>query len=160
MHTKQGKSHSLFPAQLNLNGNPNTSYAIRGVRQFKIPASWKKWGTMDRAQRVKMINFLYTLTPEHARKVGDIIDTELQRSRSSVDDEVQKNRTMHEMARAMHVISDSDNTAALSKALGRYSRLDLDREHSKLDEEIEVKPYMIELPSFPQNFPRFPKLDE
>ncbi len=75
--------------------------------------------------------------------------------------EVQKNRTMHEMARAMHVISDSDNTAALSKALGRYSRLDLDREHSKLDEEIEVKkPYMIYLPSFPQNFPRVPKLDE
>jgi hypothetical protein len=114
---------------------------------------------MDRAQRVKMINFLYTLNPEHARKVGDIIDTELQRSRSSVDDEVQKNRTMHEMARAMHVISDSDNTAALSKALGRYSRLDLDREHSKLDEEIEVKPYILyeHLPFFSHNLP---KLDE
>ncbi len=65
--------------------------------------------------------------------------------------------TMHEMARSMHVISDSDNTAALSKALGRYSRLDLDLEHSKLDEEIEVKPYIIYLPSFPQNFL---KLDE
>jgi hypothetical protein len=38
---------------------------------------------------------------------------------------------MHEMARAMHVISDSDtNTAALSEALGRYSRLDLDRERA------------------------------
>ncbi len=30
-----------------------------------------------------------------------------------------------EMARAMHVISDSDNTATLSKALGRYSKLEL-----------------------------------
>jgi hypothetical protein len=56
------------------------------------------------------------------------------------DDEVHKNRTMHEMARAMHVISDSDNTAALSKALGRYSRLELDIEHSKLNEEIKVNP--------------------
>jgi hypothetical protein len=44
---------------------------------------------------VKMINFLYTLTPERARKVGDIIDTELQRSRSSVDDEVQNNHTIY-----------------------------------------------------------------
>jgi hypothetical protein len=43
----------------------------------------------------------------------------------------------------MHVISDSDNTAALSKALGRYSRLGLDREHSKLDEEIEVNPNIL-----------------
>ena len=109
---------------------------------------------------MKMINTLYNFTPDHARKVGDILEAELQQSRSGIDDEVQKKRTMHEMARAMHVISDSDNTAALSKALGRYSRLDLDREHSKLDEEIEVKPYMIYLPSFPQNFPRVPKLDE
>ena len=93
---------------------------------------------MDRAQRVKMINTLYNFTPDHARKVGEILEAELQQSKSGIDDEVQKNRTMHEMARAMHVISDSDNTAALSKALGRYSRLELDREHSKLDEEIEV----------------------
>jgi hypothetical protein len=55
---------------------------------------------------------------------------------------------MHEMARVMHVISDSDNTAALSKALGRYSRLDLDREHSKLDEEIEVNHNILPLLSF------------
>ncbi len=73
----------------------------------------------------------------------------LQQSRSGIDDEVQKNRTMHEMARVMHVISDSDNTAALSKALGRYSRLDLDREHSKLDEEIEVNHNILPLLSFP-----------
>jgi hypothetical protein len=43
----------------------------------------------------------------------------------------------------MHVIIDSDNTTALSKVLGRYSRLDFDREHSKLNEEIEVTPYML-----------------
>ena len=103
---------------------------------------------MDRAQRVKMINTLYNFTPDHARKVGDILEAELQQSRSGIDDEVQKKRTMHEMARAMHVISDSDNTAALSKALGRYSRLDLDREHSKLDEEIEVNHNISPLLSF------------
>ena len=95
---------------------------------------------MDRTQRVKMINILYSLTPEHAQKVGQLIEAELLLHAKSIDDEVHKNRTMHEMARAMHVISDSDNTAALSKALGRYSRLELDREHSKLNEEIEVKP--------------------
>ena len=103
---------------------------------------------MDRGQRVKMINTLYNFTPDHARKVGDILEAELQQSRSGIDDEVQKNRTMHEMARAMHVISDSDNTSALSKALGRYSRLDLDREHSKLDEEIEVNHNISPLLSF------------
>ena len=50
---------------------------------------------MDRAQRVKMINLLYTLTPEHARKVGDIMDAELQRSRSSVDDEGGSKKPYH-----------------------------------------------------------------
>ena len=95
-----------------------------------------------------MINTLYNFTPDHARKVGDILEAELQQSRSGIDDEVHKNRTMHEMARATHVISDSDNTAALSKALGRYSRLDLDREHSKLDEEIEVNHNISPLLSF------------
>ncbi len=104
---------------------------------------------MERAQRVKMINTLYHFSSDHARKVEDILEAELQQSRSGIDDEVQKNRTMHEMARAMHVITDSDNTAALSKALGRYSRLDVDREHSKLDEEIEVNHNILPLLSFP-----------
>ncbi len=87
-----------------------------------------------------MINILYSLTPEYAQKFGQLIEAELLLQAKSIDDEVHKNRTMHEMARAMHVISDSDNTAALSKVLGRYSRLELDREHSKLNEDIEVKP--------------------
>jgi hypothetical protein len=80
---------------------------------------------MDRTQRVKMSNILYSLTPEHAQKVGQLIEAELL-----------QHAKMHEMGRAMHVIGDSDNTAALSKALGMYSRLELDREHSKLNEEI------------------------
>ena len=67
-----------------------------------------------------MINILYSLTPEHAQKVGQLIEAELLQHAKSIDDEVHKNRTMHEMARAMHVISDSDNTAALSKAFGQY----------------------------------------
>jgi hypothetical protein len=56
---------------------------------------------------------------------------------------------MHEMARAMHVITDTDNIAALSKALGRYNRLELDRAHSKLDEAIEVTHFMLAPNSIP-----------
>jgi hypothetical protein len=85
----------------------------------------EKWQAMDRTQPVKMINILYSLTPEYAQKVGQLIEAELLQHTKSIDDEVHKNRTMHEMAHAMHVISNSDNTAALSKALGRYSRLKL-----------------------------------
>jgi len=66
-------------------------------------------------------------------------------SATQIDEEVSRNRTMHEMARAMHVITDTDNIAALSKALGRYNRLELDRAHSKLDAEIEVTTIHITL---------------
>ncbi len=72
------------------------------------------------------------------KKIADLIAAEMLTSIKQIDEEFSKNRTMHEMARAMHVITDTDNIAALSKALGRYNRLELDRAHSKLDAEIEV----------------------
>jgi hypothetical protein len=69
---------------------------------------------MDRAQRVKVINILYNLTPDHARKVGDILEAESQQSRSSVDDEVQKIRTMHKIAHG--------TCHARDQRFGQYSR--------------------------------------
>jgi hypothetical protein len=89
-------------------------------------------------KHAKFINVLHSLTPCHAQKVAEAIAADVLTSTTMVDEEVSKNRTMHEMARAMHVITDTDNIAALSKALGRYNRLELDRAQSKLDEAIEV----------------------
>ena len=93
---------------------------------------------MHRPQHAKFINVLYSLAPCHAQKVAEAIAADVLTSTTMVDEALSKNRTMHEMARAMHVITDTDNIAALSKALGRYNRLELDRAHSKLDEAIEV----------------------
>jgi hypothetical protein len=45
---------------------------------------------------------------------------------------------MHEYARTMHVMSSSDNLSAISKAFGRYTRLELDESKSKLHEDLET----------------------
>jgi hypothetical protein len=105
---------------------------------LKIPAAWKRWKSMHRQQHAKFINVLYSLAPCHAQKVAEAIAADVLTSTTMVDEEVSKNRTMHEMARAMHVITDTDNIVALSKALDRYNRFELDRAQSKLDEAIEV----------------------
>jgi hypothetical protein len=90
----------------------------RGGPKLKIPASRKKWESMTKPQRVNLVNLLYSLTPLHAEKVGTYVALDLdQTEKEAVNEEITKNRTMHEMARALHVISDSDNISALSKAL-------------------------------------------
>ncbi len=95
---------------------------------------------MTKPQRVNLVNLLYSLTSLHAEKVGIYVALDLdQTEKEAVNEEITKNRMMHEMARALHVISDSDNISALSKALGRYSRLELDRANSKLEEDLEVR---------------------
>jgi hypothetical protein len=98
---------------------------------------------MTKPQRVNLVNLLYSLTPllVLAEKVGTYVELDLdQTEKEAVNEEITKNRTMHEMARALHVISDSDNISALSKALGRYcSRLELDRANSKLEEDLKVR---------------------
>ena len=122
----------------------------RGGPKVKVPASWKKWESMTKTQRVNFVNLLYSLSPLHAEKVGTYVALELdQHAKDAVNEEVTKNRTMHEMARVLHVISDSDNISALSKALGRYSRLELDRANSKLDEDLEVILFFHFFPFFP-----------
>jgi hypothetical protein len=98
---------------------------------------------MNWQQQARFINVLYSLSPFHAKKVAALIAAGRLTSIMQIDEEVSnvsKYRTMHEMARAMHVITDTDNIAALSKALGRYNRLELDRAHSKLHAEIDVVP--------------------
>jgi hypothetical protein len=32
----------------------------------KIPASWKRWKAMDNSQKIKFVNFMFILSPEHA----------------------------------------------------------------------------------------------
>jgi hypothetical protein len=121
-----------------LTSEERDTYKAKGSSNLKIAASWKRWTVMNRQQRAKFVNVLYSLSPFHAKKIADLIAADMLTSIAQIDEEVSKNRTMHEMARAMHVITDTDNIAALSKALGRYTRLELDRAHSKLDAEIEV----------------------
>jgi hypothetical protein len=43
---------------------------------------------------------------------------------------------MHDYARVMHAMSCSDNLAAITKAFGRYTRLELDE--AKLREDLEI----------------------
>ena len=131
----------LSPARMVIDGltsEERDNYKAKGIRGLKIPAAWKRWKSMHRQQHAKFINVLYSLAPCHAQKVAEAIAADVLTSTTMVDEEVSKNRTMHEIARAMHVITDTDNISALSKALGRYNRLELDRAHSKLDEAIEV----------------------
>ena len=53
-----------------------------------------------------------------------------------VEEQVVANRTMHDYARVMHVMSCSDNLAAITKAFGRYTRLE--QAKSKLREDLEL----------------------
>ena len=64
---------------------------------------------MHRQQQAKFINVLYSLAPCHAQKAAEAIAADLLTGSTGNDEEVSKNRTMHEMARAMHVITDTDN---------------------------------------------------
>ena len=71
----------------------------RGGPKVKVPASWKKWESMTKTQRVNFVNLLYSLSPLHAEKVGTYVALELdQHAKDAVNEEVTKNRTMHEMA--------------------------------------------------------------
>jgi hypothetical protein len=138
----------LSPARIvmdELTSEERDNYKAKGSSNLKIAASWKRWKAMNRLQQTKFVNVLYSLSAFHAKKISDFIAAEMVTSATQIDEEVSKNRTMHEMARAMHVITDTDNIAALSKALGRYNRLELDRAHSKLDAEIEVTTIHITL---------------
>ncbi len=92
---------------------------------------------MDNGQKIRLINALHALDPSHALMLETIVDEIALAARQGLDETKSTNRTMHEHARVMHIMSSSDNTAAISRALGRYNRLELDESRSKLHEDLQ-----------------------
>lgn len=112
-------------------------YKKKGLTLLKIPASWRKWKVMDNGQKIRFINALHALDPSHALMLETIVDEIALSVRQGLDETKSTNRTMHEYARVMHIMSSSDNMAAISRALGRYNRLELDESKSKLHEDLQ-----------------------
>ena len=105
---------------------------------MKISASWKKWRAMDNSQKIKFINAIYALNASHAQNIESGVGAIAAKMAKDVEEQVVANRTMHDYARVMHVMSCSDNLAAITKAFGRYTRLELDEAKSKLREDLEL----------------------
>ena len=93
---------------------------------------------MDNLPKVKFINLMFVLSPEHACILERSVEAAKETTNKEVNDAIGLNRTMHEYARTMHVMSSSDNLAAISKAFGRYTRLELDENQSKLHEDLQT----------------------
>jgi hypothetical protein len=114
-------------------------YTQKGLKlEKRIPASWKRWKAMDNLQKVKFINLMFVLSPEHACILEGSVIAAKETTNKEVNEAIGLNRTMHEYARTMHVMSSSDNLAAISKAFGRYTRLELDENQSKLHEDLQT----------------------
>lgn len=114
-------------------------YKKKGLLMPKIPGSWKKWATMHSAQQIKFINAICALSLHHAQ----CIQTSVVAAAAAINHDVEEiiasqNRTMHDYARVMHIMSCSDNLAAVTKAFGRYTRLELDEARSRLSADLEV----------------------
>jgi hypothetical protein len=112
-------------------------YKKKGLTVLKIPASWRKWNAMETAQKIRFINALHVLSPRHAVLLETNVEEIAWSARQETDETINTNRTMHEYARVMHIMSSSDNMAAISRALGRYNRLELDESRSKLHEDLQ-----------------------
>ncbi len=115
-------------------------YTKKGLKlKIKIPASWKRWKAMGNLQKIKFINRLFILSPEHASNLERSVAAINETTNKATDAAISINRTMHEYARTMHVMSSSDNLAAISKAFGRYyTWLELNESKSKLHEDLET----------------------
>jgi hypothetical protein len=92
---------------------------------------------MDNGQKIRFINALHALDPVHVLMLETSVEDIALTVRQDIDDTISTNRTMHEYARVMHIMSSSDNMAAISRALGRYNRLELDESKSKLHEDLQ-----------------------
>jgi hypothetical protein len=64
--------------------------------------------------KIKFVNQLYALSAAHASQVEQSIAAASTVVAKELHEEVGKNRTMHEFARVMHVVSDSGNLAGTS----------------------------------------------
>ena len=69
---------------------------------------------MNTGQKSKFVNQLYALTAAHASQVEQSIAAASTVAAKELHEEVGKNRTMHEFARVIHVMSDSANLAGAS----------------------------------------------
>ena len=60
----------LAPARIvidHLTKDERADYTNKGLKLMgKIPASWKRWKAMDNSQKIKFINLMFILSPEHA----------------------------------------------------------------------------------------------
>ena len=113
-------------------------YKKKGLLLMKIPASWKKWRAMENSQKIKFINAIYALNASHAQNIESGVGAIAAKMAKDVEEQIIANRTMHDYARVMHVMSCSDNLAAITKAFRRYTRLELDEAKSKLREDLEL----------------------
>ncbi len=66
---------------------------------------------MNTGQKSKFVNQLYALSAAHASQVEQSIAAASTVVAKELHEEVGKNRTMHEFARVIHVMSDSCNLA-------------------------------------------------
>jgi hypothetical protein len=92
---------------------------------------------MDNGQHKRFINALHALDPVHALMLETSVQEIALIMRQDIDETISTNRTMHEYARVVHVMSSFDNMAAISRALGRYNHLELDESKSKLHEDLQ-----------------------
>ena len=104
----------LSPARITFDDFTDTDrefYKTKGFKVMKIPASWKKWTAMNTGQKGRFINRLYALSEAHASQVEQGVASAFTIVAKELQEEVGKNRTMHEFARVIHIMSDSDNMA-------------------------------------------------
>ena len=104
----------LSPARITFDEFTDTDrefYKTKGFKVMKIPASWKKWTAMNTGQKGRFINQLYALSEAHASQVEQGVASAVTIGAKELHEEVGKNRTMHEFARVIHIMSDSDNMA-------------------------------------------------
>ena len=114
-------------------------YKKKGLLMPKIPGSWKKWSAMANTQHIKFINGICALSQSHALCIHSSMVAAAAKICHDVEDIVaSQNRTMHDYARTMHIMSCSDNLAAVTKAFGKYTRMELDEARSKLSADLEV----------------------
>ena len=66
---------------------------------------------MNTGQKGRFINQLYALSEAHASQVEQGVASAVTIVAKELHEEVGKNRTMHEFARVIHIMSDSDNMA-------------------------------------------------
>jgi hypothetical protein len=89
----------LAPARTvidHLTKDERVDYTKKGLKLMgKIPASWKRWKAMDNSQKIKLISFMFILSPEHACILERSVEATNTATSKEDDDAISLNRTMH-----------------------------------------------------------------